>query len=257
MKIVILAGGLPSTITEEVEKIPKPMAEIGGRPVLWHIMKLFSYYGYNDFIICTGYKGNLIKEYFMDYYVFQSDITVDLKTNHIEVHRKNTEDWKVTLIDTGLKTSICQRIGMIEDLIKEDSFILSYGDCLSDVDVNKLVECHSNNQKITTTTVARPIGRSAIVPIDENGELIYEKKSSQKQNAWVNAGIMVLKKQIFQYIKPEDVLLENGPFERLCMEKQLGSYCHNGFWSTIETKRDYGMLEQMWKEKRAPWKTWE
>lgn len=247
MKVVILAGGWPSSINEDLEGIPKPMVELGGRPLLWHIMKQYSYYGYNDFIICAGYKSKMIKEYFMNYYIYESDITIDLQTNAIEIHKKKTEDWKVSVIDTGLNTSISERILRVKDYIDDDLFFINYGDCISNINIRNLEKYHKNHSKILTVSVANPTGRNTIL------ELNQEKKSQ----AWVNACTMLCEPSIFSYLDVEETYLEYGLFKRLYDCGEIIAYEHTGFWTPVETKRDKSLLEQMWDEQKAPWKIWE
>lgn len=252
MKVVILAGGLPSKLIEEDERIPKPMAEIGGRPILWHIMKQYAYYGYNDFIVCGGYKVDMIKEYFMNFYIYQSDITVNLQNNDVIVHRKQTEDWKVTVVDTGFKSSIPQRLTKIYDYLDGDDFIVSYGDCVSDINIEKMVDFHRKNHKVATIAVARPTGRNQILPI--MGEK-FTQDDLGESDSWVNACNMVFKREIFQYID-DNMLSENKMFENILKEKVALPYIHKGFWSPMETVRDKSYLQTLWNEKKAPWKVW-
>lgn len=255
MKVIILAGGLPSTLIEEDEKMPKPMAEIGGRPILWHIMKQYAYYGYNDFIICTGYKGEVIKEYFMNFYIYQSDITVDLQTNDVEIHRKQTEDWKVSIIDTGRNSSIMERLWKVRNYIGEEAVLVSYGDCLSDINVTTLVEQHKKAKRIATFAVAHPTGRNEILPMDEFGQY---NNGEMMQEAWVNACSMVLEPKAFDYVGAN---VQNPSAATvlgcLAQEEKVETYRHEGFWSPVETIRDKTWLESLWVEKRAPWKVWE
>jgi glucose-1-phosphate cytidylyltransferase len=257
MKVVILAGGLPSTISEEDEKIPKPMAEIGGRPILWHIMKQFDYYGFQDFIICVGYKGEIIKQYFMDYYIYQSDITVDLQKNEVKIHRKKTENWNVAVIDTGQNTSIMERINRIKDYVGQEPFLVTYGDCVSNIDIAKMVIYHKENKKYATIAVAHPTGRNEILSIDNRNELLLENKSYMERDAWVNACTMVFDPRVFAFMDKRQNFLEKGLFEILSQKGEIITYKHDGFWSPMETKRDHSVLENMWKEENAPWKVWE
>ena len=257
MKVVILAGGMPSTIADEDEKIPKPMAEIGDKPILWHIMKQYSYYGFNDFIICAGYKSQMIKEYFMDYYIYQSDITVDLQKNEVKILRKQTEDWKVSVIDTGLDTPIAERINRIREYIDDESFILVYGDCVSDIDVNALVQCHKQSDKLATVAVARPTGRNEILNIDAGSNIYFKNQGILAQNAWVNACSMVLQVSALDYMEKDARFLEKGLLMKLADINQVISFKHEGFWSPIETKRDKYLLDQMWLQHNAPWMVWE
>lgn len=256
MKVVILAGGLPSTLIERDEKIPKPMAEIGGRPILWHIMKQFAYYGYKEFIICTGYKGEMIKDYFMNFYIYQSDITVDLQTNQIDVHRKKTEDWDVMVMDTGRNTSVSQRILNVREYLQGDTFMVTYGDCVSDIDISQMAAQHKKEGKTVTFAVAKPTGRNKILPVGRNGNIKLPQTENSSENAWVNACNMVMDQGIFQYLKQEETLLGEEMLSRLSSDDQVSIYCHKGFWSPMETVRDKTLLEDMWKKNAAPWKVW-
>lgn len=258
MKVIILAGGLPSTLIEEDEKMPKPMAEIGGRPMLWHIMKQYSHYGYNEFIICTGYKGDVIKEYFMNFYIYQSDITVDLQTNAVKLHRKQTEDWKVSIIDTGLSSSIIDRLYMIRDYIEQEAALVSYGDCLSDINIAKMAEEHKLHKKAATFAVAHPTGRNEILPMNDIGEYQSLQQSGIKEDAWVNACNMILEPQAFDYIG--NSIKQSMPLPLIdCLANQVGIhiYRHSGFWSPVETVRDKTWLEGLWAQGQAPWKVWD
>ena len=257
MKVIILAGGLPSTLIEEDEKMPKPMAEIGGRPILWHIMKQYAHYGYNDFIICTGYKGEVIKEYFMNYYIYQSDITVNLQNNEVEIHRKQTEDWKVSIIDTGKDASVMERIYKVRDMAGNDAVFVSYGDCLSDIDIEEMVKRHKNGGRMATFAVAHPTGRNEILALEDDGT--YRGVGYKvRQDAWVNACCMVLEPRAFQYLG----LNLNHPkgstlMDCLGREECVQTYRHEGFWSPVETIRDKRWLEGLWTRGQAPWKVWE
>lgn len=257
VKVVILAGGLPSTVSEEDGKIPKPMAEIGGRPILWHIMKQYCHYGFHDFIICTGYKGEMIKRYFMDYYIYQSDITVDLRKNEVEIHRKKTEDWNVSVVDTGRHTGVFERIDRIKKYVGQETFIVAYGDCVSDIDVNKMVNYHREHGKYATVAVARPTGRNEILSIGSGNELLLKNKEYMESNAWVNACNMVFEPEIFTYTDKQRNSYEKGLFETLSEKNEIVTYKHNGFWSPMETRRDRSDLERMWSNGDAPWKVWE
>lgn len=253
MKVVILAGGMQSTLNNENEGIPKPMVEIGGKPLLWHIMKHFSQYGLNEFIVCGGYKVDIIKQYFMDYYIYASDITVDLQTNKIEIHKKRTEDWKVTVVDTGLSTSTGQRVSLIQKYIEEDEFIVTYGDCLSDIDVDKLLAEHHQNGKLATVVMAKPTGRNALLPLDNAGRLNYGYiEDGAGENAWVNADCFVFNKRVFAFLTG-NYDLENQLFLKLSAQQALASYRHNGFWLPVETKRDLAAVENLWNTSQAPW----
>ena len=253
MKVVILAGGLQSTINNENEGIPKPMVDIGGKPLLWHIMQHFSEYGFNEFIICGGYRVDMIKEYFMDYYIYASDITVDLQTNTIKVHNEKTENWKVTVVDTGLFSSTGQRVSLIRKYIDEDNFIVTYGDCLSDINVHEMLEVHDQNQKIATVVMAKPTGRNRLLPIDDKGELLYNQSEKiSNESAWVNADCFVFNRQVFDYLMG-NYDLEKQLFMKLSEKRQLATYPHTGYWTTIETKRDLVAAENLWNAGIAPW----
>ena len=253
MKLVILAGGMQSTISNEREGIPKPMIDIGGKPLLWHIMKHFSQYGFSEFIICGGYRVDMIKEYFMDYYIYASDITVDLASNIVEIHKKRTEDWKVTVVNTGLFTSTGQRVSLIQKYIEEDDFMVTYGDCLSDIDALALIDAHRKDGKIATVAMAKPTGRNRLLPLDELGTLDYGQGNDLFNNsAWVNADCLIFHKKVFGYLQG-NYDLEKHLFLTLSEKKQLATYRHNGFWVPIETKRDLVEAENLWNAGVAPW----
>lgn len=252
MKVVILAGGMQSSISNEAEGIPKPMVDIGGKPLLWHIMKHFSQYGLTEFIVCGGYKVDTIKEYFMDYYIYASDITVDLSKNTIEVHNKKTEDWKVTVVDTGLFSATGQRVSMIEKYI-DDDFIVTYGDCLSDIDILQLIMHHSSEGKIATVAMVKPSGREELLPLDENGKLRYGSGDYVgNDTAWTNGDCFVFSPQIFSFLIG-NYDLEKQLFIRLSEKDQLATYKHTGYWLAVETKRDLYDAENLWNAGMAPW----
>ncbi len=252
MKVVILAGGTRSTISNEREGIPKPMVEVGGKPLLWHIMKSFSAYGFHEFIICGGYKVDLIKEYFMDYYIYQSDITVDLQNNIIEIHKNRTEDWKVTIVDTGLYSATGQRVAKIQGYIKEDTFILAYGDCLSDIDIKQMCVCHEKQGKIATMAVARPTGRNEALEINADG-LVERKQHSMGENqAWTNACLFILDRRVFSILNG-NYELERLLTDNLAEKGELITYKHEGFWTPVETYRDRVNMENLWNAGVAPW----
>lgn len=252
MKVVILAGGQRSAISNEQEGIPKPMVEIGGKPLLWHIMKSFSAYGLNDFVICGGYKVNMIKEYFMDYYIYQSDITVDLQTNRIEIHKNCTEDWKVTVVDTGLYSSTGQRVARIQEYIDGEEFIVAHGDCLFDVDVEKLTAYHRERGRIATMTVARPTGRNEALDIDADGQILKIQQNAALNEAWVNTGLYVLNRKAFDVLQG-NYTLEALLTDHLAEKGELITYKHNGFWTPVETYRDMVDMENLWNAGIAPW----
>ena len=252
MQVVVLAGGQRSTISNEQEGIPKPMVEIGGKPMLWHIMKSFSAYGLNEFIICGGYKVDMIKEYFMDYYIYQSDITVDLKTNTVEIHKNRTEDWKVTVVDTGLYSSTGQRVARIREYIESDTFIVASGDCLFDIDVSRMIAYHGEQGKVATMAVARPTGRNEALDINEAGLIQRIQKNTPVNEAWTNAWLYVLNEKVFDSLQG-DYALENLLTDNLAGKGQLITYKHHGFWTPVETYRDRVNMENLWNAGIAPW----
>ncbi|ODR36031.1 glucose-1-phosphate cytidylyltransferase [Eisenbergiella tayi] len=257
MKAVILAGGMGTRISEESQMRPKPMIEIGGKPILWHIMKLYSSYGINDFIICCGYKGYMIKEYFVNYHKYQTDTTFCLKDDTQIDHKNNIEPWKVTLIDTGLKTMTAGRILRIRDYLNDAPFCLTYGDGVADINIAALLSYHNKNKKIVTITATRPDGRFGAIKLSENtGEIQGFKEKARKDQAWVNAGFMVMEPEVFSYLGDGDEMLEAGPFERLAEQNRMDAYFHEGFWSPMDTIHDKQFLENLWKSGRAPWKIW-
>ena len=252
MKVVILAGGMQSSIHSGREGIPKPMIDIGGKPLLWHIMKHFSEYGLREFIICGGYRIDMIKEYFMDFYIYQSDITVNLKDNTIEIRKEESEDWIVTVVDTGVFASTGQRISRIQNYTEGD-FIVTYGDCLSDIDPQALLFKHKKNGKIATMAVTKPTGRNRLLPMDEDGNLCYEYgKEDMDGPAWVNADCMVFTRDVFAFLQG-NYDLERQLFVKLAEKQQLATYKHNGFWTAVETKRDLVAVENLWNANAAPW----
>ena len=257
MKVVILAGGMGTRISEESQLRPKPMIEIGGKPILWHIMKLYSYYGYNEFIICCGYKGQVIKEYFIHYYVNQSDSTFSLKNGETLVHETFAEPWKVTLANTGLNTLTAGRVLKIRDYIGEDEdFFLTYGDGVSDVNIPVLLRFHHVHGKTVTITTTQPSGRFGALKIDENNQVLGFKEKARADSAWVNAGFMVLNRSVFDYLGDGSEMLEAGPFEKIAGAGEMAAYKHDGFWSPMDTLRDKNYLEELWDSGQAPWKVW-
>ncbi len=257
MKVVILAGGKGSRISEESRLKPKPMIEIGGMPILWHIMKLYSFYGFYEFIICCGYKGQMIKEYFIHYYMYQSDSTFSLKDSKILIHESYAEPWKVTLANTGLNTLTAGRILKIKDYIDEDTFMLTYGDGVADVDLERLVEFHHQKGKTATITTTQPLGRFGALRIKkESNQVESFKEKARTDQAWVNAGFMVLNRKVFDYLGDGSEMLEAGPFEDIAKDGEMVAYKHNGFWSPMDTLRDKYYLEELWRNGQAPWKIW-
>lgn len=253
MKTVILAGGMQSILNQDREGIPKPMVPIGGKPLLWHIMKHFSAYGFNEFIICGGYRVGMIKEYFKDFYIYQSDITVDLSDNTIEIHKKKTEDWKVTVVDTGLFSATGQRVGRIERYIDGENFFVAYGDCLSDIDLHAMCKEHFRQGKTATLAVAKPSGRNVLLPLDESGGVHMEQlKEGGSAAAWIHAGCLVLHRSAFALLQG-NYDLEKQLFVKLSEKQQIGSYKHRGYWTAVDTRRDLACAENLWNAGIAPW----
>lgn len=256
MKVIILAGGSKSTISEDREGIPKPMVEIGEKPLLWHIMKQYGYFGFNDFLVCGGYKVNSIKNYFRDYYIYQSDITVDLATNDVEIHKKITEDWKVTVADTGLFATTGQRVSQAEKYIEDDMFVVTYGDCISDINIEELVKFAMEEDKLATMAVARPTGRNVVLPIGQDNVLGKLNTNYKAENeAWTNACTYVFKKGVFHHLNG-NYELDKQLIPALAEREQIAVYKHQGFWCPVETRRDKVDLETRWNAGIAPWKVW-
>ena len=257
MKVVILAGGFGTRISEESHLKPKPMIEIGEKPILWHIMKYYSSYGFNEFIICLGYKAYVIKEFFADYYLHMSDITFDFtKENKMVVHNNFAEPWKVTLIDTGLNTMTGGRVKRVGEYIDGDDFMLTYGDGVSDVDLHALLEFHKKHGKIATMAAIQPSGRFGILDINSKDKISSFREKLQQDTGWINGGFMVFKKEMLNYIDGDSTILERDPLERLAAEGELMAYRHFGFWQCMDTMRDKQLLEKLLAEDKAPWKKW-
>lgn len=255
MKAVILAGGLGTRISEETAVKPKPMVEIGGKPILWHVMKIYSQYGINDFIICLGYKGYYIKEWFSQYYMHNSDVTFDLEKNTIIYHKNRCEKWKVTLVDTGDNTMTGGRIKKIKDYIGKETFMVTYGDGVGDVNIDNLLKFHKSHKKIATLTAAIPEGRFGELKIgNKENVLAFSEKTDNRGR--VNAGFFVLEPEVFDYIDGDSITFEKEPLENLAKDKQLFSYAHDGFWKPMDTLSDKSKLEKLWDDDVAPWKTW-
>ena len=255
MKVVILAGGLGTRLREETEHRPKPMVEIGGKPILWHIMKLYSFYGMNDFIICLGYKGYMIKEYFANYFLHMSDVTFDMANNKMEVHHQKAEPWKVTLVDTGDITMTGGRLKRVTEYVRDgEAFCFTYGDGVSNVDIKKLIRFHKSQGTLATVTSVQPPGRFGLMDIDQK-KITGFKEKPQNGN-WINGGYFVLSPRVLDYIKNENTIWERQPLEKLSCEGQLSAYKHKGFWQPMDTLRDKVMLEELWKSDKAPWKIW-
>jgi glucose-1-phosphate cytidylyltransferase len=254
MKAVILAGGLGTRISEESASKPKPMIEVGGRPILWHIMKMYSAHGVNDFVICCGYKGYVIKEYFANYFLHMSDITIDMTNNSIDVHHKKTEPWKVTLVDTGETTQTGGRLKRITEYIDGD-FCMTYGDGVGSVDISSLVMFHQEHGKLATMTAVQPPGRFGALEIDGTKINSFLEKP-QGDGGWINGGFFVLNSKVLSLIDGDETLWEKQPLEGLAKEGQLQSFFHSGFWQPMDTLRDKNHLEELWSSGKAPWKFW-
>ena len=257
MKVVILAGGLGTRLSEETKLIPKPMVEIGGKPILWHIMKTYSSYGFNEFIILTGYKSHIIKEYFVNYYNRYSDITVDMLNNSVEIHKIKTEPWKVTLLYTGQDTMTGGRIKKATDYIGNERFMLTYGDGVADVDINALIKSHETSGKTVTMTAVQPSGRFGALVIKDENIITSFKEKPKGDESWINGGFFVCEPKVFDYIPDEDdVIFEQRPLERLAEVGELNAFKHNGFWRPMDTLKDKNDLTEMWMTDNAPWAIW-
>jgi glucose-1-phosphate cytidylyltransferase len=258
MKVVILAGGLGSRLSEETTVKPKPMVEIGGKPILWHIMKLYERYGYDDFIICLGYKGHLIKEYFINYYLYNSDITVELQNNKLEVHYTSTESFKVTLVDTGETTNTAGRIKKIKKYLNNETFMLTYGDGVSDVNIGELVKFHKSHGKYVTLTSIQMPGRFGTLQTNRSGLVTDFKEKYEGDEIWINGGFFVMEPAIFNYLEGdmEDVQWEKKPLIEIANDGQLMAFRYDGFWKCMDAMRDKIELEELWHSGKAPWKTW-
>jgi glucose-1-phosphate cytidylyltransferase len=256
MKVVILAGGFGTRLSEETDVRPKPMVEIGGKPILWHIMKTYSSYGFNEFVVLLGYKGYVIKEFFSNYFLHQSDVTIDLANNSMEVHQNESEPWKVTLLETGLNTLTGGRIKRAKDYIGDDDFLLTYGDGLSDVDISKTVEFHKSHGKNITMTAVQPAGRYGALDIKADNSISSFKEKPKGDGAWINGGFFVCKPEVLNYIAGDSTTFEQEPLTDLAAEGQLMSFKHDGFWECMDTLRDKTNLCQLWDSDQAPWKQW-
>jgi glucose-1-phosphate cytidylyltransferase len=256
MKVVILAGGLGTRLSEETVIKPKPMVEIGGNPVLWHILKIYSCYGFNDFIICLGYKGYMIKEYFSNYFMHMSDVTFDMENNQMEIHQKYVEPWRITLIDTGQETMTGGRIKRIREYVDGQTFMLTYGDGVANVDVRELYEFHKLHKRLATVTTVQPPGRYGSMQISGENTVSSFMEKPKGDGAWINGGFFVLESEVFDYIQGDATIWEREPMEKLVADEQLMAYKHYGFWRPMDTLRDKVMLDELWKDSRAPWKMW-
>lgn len=259
MKVIILAGGFGTRISEESHLKPKPMIEIGGMPILWHIMKGYSRYGYNDFIICAGYKQYVIKEYFANYFLHKSDITYDFTTgcHDVIVHDSYTEPWKVTVVDTGLNTMTGGRIKRVKKYLDDAPFMVTYGDGVANVNIDQLVAFHKKQGKLMTLTGVLPEGRFGVMDMDGDDGVIAFREKSKIDNGWINGGFLVCEPKVLDYIEDDDTVLEREPMERLAAEGNLSCFKHGGFWQCMDTLRDKERVEKLWNSGNAPWKTWE
>lgn len=258
MKTVILAGGLGTRISEESHLKPKPMIEIGDRPILWHIMKIYSHFGLNDFIICLGYKGYVIKEFFADYYLHMSDVTFDFTNgNGMIIHQNVAEPWKVTLVDTGLNAQTGARVKRIQKYVGDETFFLTYGDGVSDIDINDLLEHHKASGKTATITAIQPGGRFGVLDIDDDNTIRSFVEKAKEDGGWINGGFMVLEPKVFDYLSEKDnCVFEREPMINMAKDAQLNAYKHTGFWQCMDTQRDKNALERLWQSGQAPWKRW-
>ena len=258
MKVLILAGGMGTRLSEETNLIPKPMVEINGKPILWHIMKIYSAYGYNDFIILLGYKGYVIKEYFANYFLHKSDVTFNMKENKMTIHEEHCEPWHVTLIDTGLHTMTGGRVKRAQKYVGNEPFMLTYGDGVSDIDIEKLVEFHKAHGKAATMTSVQPEGRFGALVFNEDGEVTSFAEKPKGDGSWINAGFFICEPKVFDYITEGDAtIFERSPLENLAKDGELYTYHHNGFWKCMDTLRDKQQLQAMCDEGNAPWISWD
>lgn len=255
MKVVILAGGLGTRISEETSLRPKPMIEIGGKPIIWHIMKIFSAQGINDFVICLGYKGYLIKEYFSNYYLHTSDVTFDLIQNRMIVHQNNAEPWRITLVETGEQTMTGGRLKRALPYLLDEDFCFTYGDGLGDIDIPALIHYHKQQNTLATLTAVKTLGRFGVLDVAGNKVTAFKEKP-QEDGVWVNGGFFVLSPKIFSYIENDDTIWEKQPLETLALQGELSAFFHPGFWHPMDTLRDKNALEELWASDKAPWKLW-
>lgn len=258
MKVVLFAGGLGTRLSEETDVRPKPMVEIGGKPIIWHIMKLYSHYGFNDFVVCLGYKGYMIKEYFMNYFLHTSDITIDIGNNKMEVHSTNAESFKVTLVDTGLNTKTAGRLKLVQPYIGREDFMLTYGDGVGNIDLQALLCFHQAHNKIATVTAVQLEARFGGMDLNNNDEVIAFREKAKDEGKWINAGFFVLKPEIFNYLQGNmsNMMWEDEPLEKLAMDGELAAYRHFGFWKPMDALRDKIELETLWSNNEAKWKVW-
>lgn len=255
MKAVILAGGLGTRLSEETVVRPKPMVEIGGKPILWHIMKTYSHYGINDFVICLGYKGYLIKEYFANYFLHMSDISFDMVNNKMEIHQNQAEPWRVTLVDTGDETQTGGRLRRVRKFLGNDDFCFTYGDGVADVNIPELIALHQKEGRLATVTATQPPGRFGAL-VHEGHKVLSFQEKPRGDGAWINGGFFILSPKVIDYIADDSVLWEQEPMHLLAQERQMSVYFHNGFWQPMDTLREKYLLEDLWQSGKAPWKVW-
>ena len=258
MKVVIFAGGMGTRISEESHLKPKPMIEIGSKPILWHIMKMYSHFGFNEFIICLGYKGYVIKEYFLNYFLYNSDVTIDLASNDIEIHKSFADNFKVTLVETGLETKTAGRLKQVQKYIGNETFMLTYGDGVADINMNALLDFHKQKGKIATVTAVQPEGKFGGMELGDGDDVIVFKEKPKGDGSWINGGFFVLEPKVFDYLQGDvnDVMWEDYPLENLASDNELSAYKHKGYWRCMDALRDKNVLEEAWKSKNAPWKLW-
>jgi len=258
MKVLLLAGGFGTRLSEETDIRPKPMVEIGGKPILWHIMKIYSEYGFNEFVVLLGYKGYYIKEYFANYFLYQSDVTIDMSNGEMEIHNNSSEPWKITLIDTGLNSMTGGRIKRAQKFIGDNPFMLTYGDGVGDINIKELLAFHKSHGKSMTMTSAQPDGRFGALDIDEKNQVKEFKEKPKGDGSWINAGYFVCEPKVFDYILDGDnTVFEQEPLKNLAQDGEILTYKHRGFWMPMDTLRDKNKLNEMWDEDKAPWKVWD
>jgi glucose-1-phosphate cytidylyltransferase len=256
MKVVLLAGGFGTRLSEETHLKPKPMVEIGGKPILWHIMKIYAEHGFNEFVICLGYKGYIIKEYFANYYLHQSDVTFNMANNDMEIHSSSAEPWKVTLVDTGLHTMTGGRVKRVKPYLNDESFLLTYGDGVSDVDIKELVKMHKAHGKKVTVTSVQPSGRFGALDVSADNQVLSFLEKPKGDGSWINGGFFVCEPSVLDYIDEDSTIFEQAPLMNLAKEGEMMTYKHDGFWQPMDTLREKDNLEKAWQSGNAPWKIW-
>jgi glucose-1-phosphate cytidylyltransferase len=256
MKVVLLAGGLGTRLSEETVSRPKPMVEIGGSPILWHIMKIYAAHGFNEFVICLGYKGYVIKEYFANYFLHQSDVTFDMKENKMEIHNSQAEPWKVTLVDTGFDTMTGGRVKRVQQYLNNEPFLLTYGDGVGSINIREVVDFHRQSNKLLTVTAVQPSGRFGALDISNNNTVLSFMEKPKGDGAWINGGFFVCQPEVLNYISGDSTIFEKEPLENIASNGQMTAYKHSGFWKPMDTLRDKQELENLWASGEAPWKNW-